>query len=306
MFEFFKMAEANRNPLYREIPLHVLMKDAASRAGWYLEFVPNLKSKTKYQVRYQRPFDSEVVAELVCRMRKYIIGFLKKREIDPTTIDSYLGWGFFNFIKTYKPDVHDTDEKIRSAIYRSVQNKVDQSNRKEIFKYRPTDDSLRAQNGENIPRKKENGKKKHLYTRTPKEISSNKPRTGKNDEEGDELGNFIPDSSPSPLDCYLDQEDREELSKEFTKSRTQEILLNLLIEAGKNGKLALKDLKKEAILNEEILQETFDELKITLEKREGDSVEIHITKEMVYNRVNRKVKTFYKGLKKKLSIKFSI
>ena len=65
-----------------------------------------------------------MVAELAGRMRPAIMKFLLTVDQDPGTIDSYIGYGFFNFIKTYKPDVHNTDEKIKQALFRSIQNKV--------------------------------------------------------------------------------------------------------------------------------------------------------------------------------------
>ena len=298
MLEFFRMAEQSRVPKYRDIPLHKLMRAAAEQAGWHLEYVPNLQNRNKYQVRYTKPFSSAVTAELACRMRPAIMAFLAKRDIDPKTIDSFVGYGFFNFIKTYKPEVHDTDEKIKAAIYRSVMNKVDQGNRKEIFRYRPTN-LIDEETGEPIE------KKKHKYSNTPREVSINTTVYGKDGDESAELQDFIPDDrTGSPLDTLIEEEEIEELVDSLTNKSTEKILLRILIEAGGSGeRMKLKSLIEEALENSSIRDQAIEEITIQIkreQKASGSVEEIHITKEMVEKRVEKDIKIFYRNLKHKL------
>lgn len=305
MLEFFRLAEANRNQEFKNIPLHVLMEGAAEEAGWHLEYVPNLQNKTKYQVRYDRPFSSEVTAELACRLRPVIMKFLSKREIDPLTIDSFVGYGFFNFIKTYKPKVHDTDEKIMAAVYRSVMNKVDQLNRKEIFRYRPTNDSLRSMAGEEVV--DENGNRRSVkYVRTPKEVSLSTPVYGKDGEEDSEIGNFIPDSY-TPEDAYLDKEGEEDLVEEFgATTDIKKVIIETLVEAGGHGKMTLKELKVTvAIKCKPEVESLYDEFEILIKSGKKDEADKY-EKEVIHPQVSsidRQVKNFYRELKKRLAAK---
>lgn len=319
MLEFFRLAEATRNPNLKDIPLSDLMRMAAEEAGWHLEYVANLQNRTKYQVRYERPFSSQVTAELVCRSKNSIMYFLSKRDFDPSTIDSYLGYGFWNFIKTYKPDVHDTDEKIRAAIYRSVQNKVDQGNRKEIFRYRPTNDSMGAQAGITVKVEVDSQgnqtetKVSTRYIKTPKEVSFNTEIFSKDGSQGGELGDFIPDERYSPLKPALEEDEEDGLVQEYTSSRMQEILLKLLVEAGAHGRFTLKALQEEALHSEDIVEEVIQEIEISIHRAKERAIkkgrefeDLHITQEMVNNKVARKTKVFYRELKKKLANKYSI
>lgn len=319
MLEFFRLAEATRNPNLKDIPLSDLMRVAAEEAGWHLEYISNLQNRTKYQVRYERPFSSQVTAELACRLKNSIMYFLSKRNFDPSTINSYIGYGFWNFIKTYKPDIHNTDVKIKAAIYRSVQNKVDQGNRKEIFKYKPTNNSIEAQAGitvrvevDDLGNKTET-KISTKYIKTPKEISFNTEVFGKDGGQSGELGDFIPDERYSPTRSTLEKDEEDELLEEYTSSRMQEILLRLLVEAGAHGRFSLRALQEEALHSEDLVQEVTHEIEISLHRAKERAIkkgrefeDLHITQEMVNNKVARKTKVFYRDLKKKLANKYSI
>lgn len=311
MLQFFKMAEATRNPLYKDIPLTVLMEDAAERAGWHLEYVPNLQSKTKYQVKYEQKFDSQVVAELACRLRKPIENFLYKRDIDPSTIDSHVGYGFFNFIKTYKPEVHDTDEKICAAIYRSVMNKVDQGNRKETFRYRPTEQADKAQAGVKVEVKiNDQGEEVETqlsvkYVKTPREISLNMEVEGKGGDQGGELGDFIPDNRYSADRLAMDRAEEEEIYEEYSSTKVQKLLLQILMEAGAHGKMTSRELQREAMNDPDIIDEVTQELEDQFYKKPEYAVGIYITEEMVNNRIARETKVFYKNLKERLAAKLT-
>lgn len=326
MLEFFRMAEATRLPELRNVPLTELMKSAAEEAGWHLEYVENLQNQNKYQVRYEKPFSSVVVAELAGRMRPAIMKFLLTVDQDPGTIDSYIGYGFFNFIKTYKPDVHNTDEKIKQALFRSIQNKVCQLSRKELFKYRPGYTGTKNRAGEDV--------RNCRFKNTPREISYNQPAFNDGDSEA-ELGDFIPDYRPSPMDLYLDQEDSREVHNEYGASKeVEKICIEILLEAGNHGKVTLKDLKIDVAIRLipetkitykkiEILEDR--QAKINGEKRKNkENSEVLQTLEEEYNllqkqieeleesinpqvsSLNRQVKTFYRKLKAKLAEKYHI
>lgn len=295
MLEFFRLAEQTRKPEYRDVPLADLMRQAAKEAGWHTVYVENLQSRTKDQVRYERPFSSAVTAELACRMKAPIMAFLSKRDIDKSTINSYIGYGFFNFIKTYKPDVLDTDEKIKAAIYRSVQNKVDQGNRKEIFRYRESSNK---------------------YVNTPKEISMS-IRIGNGDNEGDgkELEDYLADTLPSPDLQYMEIEETEELLDIYANSNTQEILLKLLLESGSFGRVSVRGLSLEAGRYPSIREEAIKEIELKIKhqrERAGktkkdlpeDKERLALDEENISKFIYRKVKKFYRELKSKLIEKY--
>lgn len=330
MLEFFRMAEATRLPELKNIPLTELMKSAAEEAGWHLEYVENLQNQNKYQVRYEKPFSSVVVAELAGRMRPAIMKFLLTVDQDPGTIDSYIGYGFFNFIKTYKPDVHNTDEKIKQALFRSIQNKVCQLSRKELFKYRPGYTGTKNRAGEDV--------RNCRFKNTPREISYNRPAFNDGDSEA-ELGDFIPDYRPSPMDLYLDQEDSNEVYGEYGASEeVEKLCIEILLEAGNHDKISLKDLKRDVAIRLipkieikvtykkiEILEDR--QARINGEKRKKENKEnqeiqkaldeeyksiqdeIDKLEESINSDVsslNRQVKTFYRKLKAKLAEKYHI
>ena len=288
MLDFFKLARSTRDPSLATKSYVELMEEAAEEAGWHLVYVPNLQNRTKFQVRYERPFSSAVVAELACRMEPTIMGFLRKRDIDPSLIDSFVGFGFFNFIKTYKPEVHNTDEKVQAAIYRSVQNKVDQGQRKEIFRYRPTSSS-----GDPT--------KKHRYVNTPREVSLSR-RAHYKDEEGDELGSFIADplyDQPNFCSGFEEAEERGDLIKEYAKTPGQKIFLEILIEAGASGRITIRDLAREAKESPIIRDEARNDL-IEAYKSKGKTEE-ELTEEMIDERVFRKAKAYFRGLREILA-----
>lgn len=301
MLNFFKMARSQRTEQFRNATLTEILTEGALEAGHYLEYVPNLQNKNKYQVRYKKPFSSERMAEIVCRMEPMVMAILKKRDIDYGSIDSYIGYGFFNFIKTYKPDVLDTDAKIVSALQRSMINKIDQLNRKERFRYMPgyTGTSQGYQQG----KAEREGKIPSVrYVTTCREISLHTPVYGKDDIESGEFGDFIPDHEPTPEETCLHCSEEDDIFSSYSDNKEfNKILLEIIIEAGNHGKLTLKDLVDSALHNRDMVVLLSGDYKIELS---GDG-DIIISEEVKEN-IHKRIKVFYRGLKKKLKVKFNI
>lgn len=151
MLEFFRMARAERKFENTGKSFVELVREGWKKAGGKAIYNKKLqcKEELKYQVVFERKYDSAIAAELACRMEPWVMSFLRGREIDFSTIDSHIAYGFFNFIKTCRIEytdkitgeikethLFDTDKSIVTAIQNSIKCKIDQSNRKEIFKYR--------------------------------------------------------------------------------------------------------------------------------------------------------------------------
>lgn len=299
MLEFFKMAKAQRRPYFKDMSLVDLMTYGAEEAGHHLEYVANLQNKNKYQVRYKKPFNSSVLSEVICRMEPNIMSILKKRDIDPSTINSYIGYGFFNFIKTYKPDVHNTEDKIRNAIYKSVLQKIEQLSRKERFKYIPGYEGIT--NKEREAAEKEGRKPKGRYVNTCKEVSINSPVYGKDDDQSGELGDFIPDTQLNPEEKCIDRDERNQLCIKYSENEFGKILLEIIIDSGSSGKLSIKDLKETALSNSDFRKVIAQELGFTYNPED----EFELSEEQE-EKLHRKIKLFYRGLRKRLKIEFQL
>lgn len=289
MLEIFKMAMANRDESLKDVPLTKLMELAAKEAGWHQVLVPNLTNRNKLQTRYTKPFSSEVTAELICRTRPYIVSALRKRDINPSTIDSHIGWGVFSFIKTYNPEKHNTDAIIASCIYTAVLTRIQQSLRKEDFKYRPG--YLGITEKERAEAEKEGRAPRGRYTTIPKEISINAKVCNGDEDSDSELGDFI----PSQGDFASDVEQILDLVDTYGETENQKILIRLLIDMGGNGKVSRNDLVREALKNRDFRIN----LKIALENK-GIVPEKQDYIDLAY----RQIKTFYRSLKKRLSVDF--
>lgn len=331
MLDYFRMAHETRKPELKSVPLTELMKSAALEAGWHLEHIDNLQNKNKDAVRYDKPFSSIVTAELSCRLQKSIMKLLQKKDTSSSPIDSYIGWGIFNFIKSYKPDVHNTDEKILAAAYNSVKCKVDQLLRKEIFRHRPHHkalvlqtegyDSLKIEiessggteeEAENI--------KKYTYVNSPKEVSIHTPSGGKDGEDSKELGDTL-SSGTSPLDEVVYQDEVEDLVEKYSEDEVQGQIIRILIEAGNSGRVRPGDIREEAkgeviqdgegnktykhsIPGSEIIrQSVIREIKISMNLAED--AEVEISEELIEKKMARKIKVFYRQLKKRLAAEHS-
>ena len=288
----FKNIKSQRDPQLASKTYVELMSKAAEEAGHHLVYVENLQNTNKWQVRYRKPFSSEVTTELLARMEGFVLGFLANRDYDPSTIESHICYGIANFIKTYKPDVHNTDKLIVGALHFSIKQKIEQSNRKELFKYRP------GYKGYSIEDRKKmeadpNYKGKERYTKTPKEISINTKVEGKSsDDHTTEIGDYIPDNR----NLLEDREQMIDLEVAFTSNKSQKIFLEILIEGGASGKVSIKDLGRTALNYPEVVDEAKEEISKT---RGLEPDEIDLT--LVVNRVMKKAKIFYKGLRDKLS-----
>ena len=300
MLEFFKRARLQRTEQFKNDSLVKILTEGALEAGHHLEYVPNLQNRNKYQVRYTKPFSSERLVEIICRMEPYVMSLLKKRDIDYTTIDSYIGYGFFNFIKTYKPDTLDTEAKVISAIQRSMMNKIDQLNRKERFRYMPGYTGT-TQGYKKDQADKEGVELKARYVNTCKEVSIYTPVFGKDEEESGNYGDFIPDSSPTPEELFLDSDLEEEVYSTYSDNKPiNRILLEILIEAGYHGKLSVKDLVDSALHRPDFVVQVKGDYNISI----LPSGEVIISEES-REALHRKIKIFYRGLRKKLKIKFN-
>jgi hypothetical protein len=297
MLEFFKMARGFRKPYFKEMSLVDLMSYGAEEAGCHLEYVANLQNKNKYQVRYNKQFSSAVLAELVCRMEPNVMSILKKRDFDISTIDSYISYGFFNFIKTYKPDVHNTDEKIRNAVYNSVIQKIEQLSRKEKFKYVPGYKGVTRRERELA--EKEGREPKARYVNTCKEVSIHTPVYGRDDEQSGELGDFIPDSMPTPEEKLINKCEKEELCIRYSDDQFGKILLEVIIDSYSDKRLSVNELKESALNNEDFRELVAKEFGFN----PNDNFELPPEFE---DKLYRKIKVFYRNLKKKLKIEFNI
>lgn len=319
MLDYFRMAHETRKPELKFVPLTELMKSAALEAGWHLEHIDNLQNKNKDAVRYDKPFSSIVTAELSCRLQKSIMKLLQKKDTSSLPIDSYIGWGIFNFIKSYKPDVHNTDEKILQAAYNSVKCKLDQLSRKEFFRYRPHHKALVLQTEgydqlkieiESSGGTKEDAEKvkKYGYINSPKEVSIHTPIGGKDGEDSKELGDTI-SSSTSPLDEVVYQDEVEDLVEKYAEDEVQGQIIRILIEASNSGKVRPGDLREEAKLcnlpgSKIIREKVIEEIKISM-KVAGDA-EVEISEELIEKKVARKIKVFYRQLKKRLAAEYPV
>ena len=290
--QLFKNVKLQRDPKLADKSYVELMSTAAEEAGHHLVYVENLQNTNKWQVRYNKPFSSAVTVELLARMEGFILGFLATRDYDPSTIDSHICYGVANFIKTYKPDVHNTDKAIVGALHFSIKQKIEQSNRKEIFKYRP------GYKGYSIEDRKKmeadpTYKGKERYTKTPKEISLNLRIDGKDsDDDSTELGDYIPETR----DDFAEREGMIDLELSFASDSCQKVFLKILVDGGASGKVSIKDLGRTALTYPEIVEET----RIEISEKKGLSPdEVDLT--LVVNRVMKKAKVFYRDLRDKLS-----
>ena len=285
MLEIFKMAMANRDESLKDIPLTTIMEKAAREAGWHQVLVPNLTNRNKLQTRYTKAFGSAATAELICRTRQTILSALRKRDINPQTIDSHIGWGVFSFIKTYNPEKHNTDAIITSCIYRAVLTRVQQSLRKEEFKYRPGYQGITEK--ERLAAEKEGRAPKGRYTNTPKEISFNSKAYNGDDDSDVELGDTI----PAQGDFARDIDQTIDLVSNYGETPNQKILVKILIDLGGNGKVSRNELAIQALKDKEFLHN----LKIELTSK-GKNPE----KQDYIDYTARQIKIFYRNLKKKL------
>lgn len=290
--QLFKTVKLQRDPKLANVPYVELMSTEAREAGHHLVYVENLQNANKWQVRYKRPFSSKVTVELLARMEGFILGFLANRDYDPSTIDSHICYAIANFIKTYKPDVHNTEASIIAALHSSIKQKIEQSNRKEIFKYRP------GYHGYSLEDKKKmeedpTYKGKERYTKTPKEISLNLKIEGKDsDDNSTELGDYIPEQR----DLFSEKEEMMDLELSFASSNCNKVFLKILVEGGASGKVSIKDLGRTALRYPEIVEEAKEEIS---RKKGLSPEEVDIT--LVVNRVMKKAKVFYRDLRDKLS-----
>ena len=290
--QLFKMVKSQRDPRLADKSFVELMSTAAEEAGHHLVYVENLQNANKWQVRYTKPFSSAVTAELLARMEGFILGFLATRDYDPSTIDSHICYGIANFIKTYKPDVHNTEKAIVGALHFSIKQKIEQSNRKEIFRYRPGYKGYTIEDRKKMEADPEY-KGKERYTKTPKEISLNLKIEGKDsDDDSTELGDYIPESR----DEFSEKEEIMDLELTLTSNECQKVFLKILVEGGASGKVSIKDLGRTALTYPEIVEET----KIELSKKKGLSPE-EVDLTLVVNRVMKKAKVFYRDLRDRLS-----
>ena len=287
MIEIFRMAEEQRKSGLAKISLTELMKKAAKEAGWHIVEVPNLNCKDKRQVRYERPFSSAVASELVCRIKLPIYHYLKKRDFDPKTISSHIGYGVFKFIQTYKPEVHNSDEIIMASLFRIIRTKVEQSNRKELFRYRPGYQGVT--NRERKMAEEEGRNPKARYTSAPKEISIFSPIFDEDHEDSAEMIDFI---SQGP-DFSKEVTERSDLIDGYGEDDLQKEFIQILIDMGQNGKASRPDVVIEAMNNRVI---------ISLIKREFKE---EPTEEEIRAKLARKVKVFFKEIKEKLQRDFS-
>ena len=318
MLEFFQMAEATRDPRLRDRPISELMREAAIEAGWHLEYVENLQNKNKYQVRYTKPFSSKVTAELVCRYKPQILATLKTIHLETLSsmdIDSFLGYGVFNFIKSYKPDVHNTDSKIVAALTNSIKIKFWQLGRKEVFRFVPGYVGNKNQKGEVV--------REIRYKNTPRTVSYNSPAFNDMDSEA-EMGDFIPDTSPSPEDRYIEKEDIEEFPLTYGQNKEiEKVIISIMVEAGSHGKITIRDLQRDVVDRlGDLIQELTEEKDLVDKRRkggyDGDPLEreyqelldrIHNLEVIVnkgVNSINRQVKLFYRRVKEALAKKYHI
>ena len=290
--QLFKNVKLQRDPRLANKSYVELMSTAAEEAGHHLVYVENLQNTNKWQVRYNKPFSSAVTVELLARMEGFILGFLATRDYDPSTIESHICYGVANFIKTYKPDVHNTDKLIVGALHFSIKQKIEQSNRKETFKYRP------GYKGYSIEDRKKmeadpTYKGKERYTKTPKEISLNLRIDGKDsDDDSTELGDYIPEVK----DDFAEREGMIDLELSFASDSCQKVFLKILVEGGASGKVSIKDLGRTALTYPEIVEEA----KTEISKKKGLSPE-EVDLTLVINRVMKKAKVFYRDLRDRLS-----
>lgn len=288
MIEIFEMAIKNRDSKLAKASLAEMMAQAAQEAGWHQVEVPNLQHKNKLQVRYTKAFSSAVTAELICRIRPAIISYLKKREYDPKTISSHIGYGVFKFIQTYKPLIHNNDEIILASVFRAIKTKVEQSNRKEIFKFRPG--YVGASEKEKVQAEQEGRSPRARYTSVPREISLNTPVYDKNSDQSGELGDFIsnaPDFSVEVVSEY-------DLEREYANDDLEKIFIKILIDFGSSGKVSRPELTKEALRHREVYEILEDEFgKDYLSEEEAEEL------------LTRKVRVFFKTLKRRLQIDFN-
>lgn len=412
MLEFFRMARAERKFENTGKSLVELVREGWKKAGGKAIYKKELqcKEESKYQVVFERKYDSAIAAELACRMEPWVMSFLRGREIDFSTIDSHIAYGFFNFIKTCRIEytdkntgevkethLFDTDKSIIAAIQNSIKCKIDQSNRKEIFKYRPGYTGTERARGEKLDELlkiiqktlneypvlhnyknilieifdrikeankvfgyeiiKEVDKKgresikevacykilvekevnslieflktlgefrikgkagefipvteiiknwlvsfnkiREKYKEVCKETSYNEPIYGKDDEESGEIGDFIPDVEPTPEDRCIERDEVNQLCIKYSESEFGKILLEIIIDSGSNGKLSVKELKEQALHNQDFIELIAPEFGLNPE----DDFELSEEQE---EKLHRKIKLFYRGLRKRLKIEFQL
>ena len=291
LLQLFKQAKLQRDPKLANQSYVEIMSTAAAEAGHHLVYVENLQNANKWQVRYKKPFSSAVTSELLIRMEGFILGFLANRDFDPFTIESHICYSIFNFIKTYKPDVHTTDQAIIGALHSSIKQKIEQSNRKETFKYRPGYKGYSKEDRKKMEEDPEY-KGKERYVKTPKEISLNFKVEGKDsDDDSTELADYISD----PVDSFKEKEETMDLELEFATDINKKAFLKILIECGSSGKVSIKDFGRSALTDPEIVNET----RIEISKKKGlDPEEVDF--ELVVNRVMKKAKVFYRNIKEEI------
>lgn len=288
MLEIFKMAEEQRRSDLSNISLTKLMKVAAEKAGWHIVEVPNLNSADKRQVRYERPFSSAVTAELICRIKPSIYHYLKKRDFDPKTISSHIGYGVFKFIQTYKPEVHNSDEIIMASLFRIIRTKVEQSNRKEIFRYVPGYQGVT--NKERKLAEQEGRAPKARYTSAPKEVSIFSPVFDEDQEESAQMIDFL---SEGP-DFTVEMAEENDLLEEYGgDDLLRKAFIKILIDMGSHGKASRPEVVIEAMNNKVI---------INIIRKEFDT---EPTEEEIKAKLARKIKVLFKDLKERLSQDFS-
>lgn len=290
--QLFKNLKSQRDPRLSNLSYVELMSTAAEEAGHHLVYVENLQNTNKWQVRYNKPFSSAVTIELLARMEGFILGFLATRDYDPSTIDSHICYGIANFIKTYKPDVHNTEKSIVGALHFSLKQKIEQSNRKELFKYRPGYKGYSKEDRKKMELDP-TYKGKERYIKTPKEISLNLRIDGKDsDDDSTELADYIPEVK----DGFAEKEGMMDLELTFVSDNCQKIFLKILVEGGASGKVSIKDLGRTALTYPEIVEEA----KVEISQKKGlDPQEVDLT--LVINKVMKKAKVFYRDLRDKLS-----
>lgn len=402
MLEFVRMAKAERRLENMGKSYVELMEEGCKKAGYHIVNDPKTKNSNKNVVRFEKPFDSSILAELVCRLEPQVMGILKNKTIDQTTIDSYVAYGFFNFIKTYKKEVHNTNEKIVRCILNSVRQKIDQLSRKEEFRYKPGYDGVRMKRARIIeslgnsikslgklvdeeiieelkasmariellnkklikselpdnPEEEEkfylkNGQtnysnirkalKKRIdqefdyildllepevileplvsqYIKTIKElkvkfansrekylnscqsVSGNDKVDGdEGDGESRELFDFIPDDRPSPEDQAVDNSDTQELLIKYSSSPFGKILLEIIIDCGRSGKVSVGEVRDLAYQTPDFVDLVVEEFGYHTNDRHELVLSLEENKKLF-----RKIKVFYRGLRDQLMEDFRI
>jgi hypothetical protein len=223
-------------------------------------------------------------------MKPYIIGFIRKRDIDPSTISSHIAYGIYSFIKSYNPDKHNNDAIIKASLYQAVVTRVQQSNRKERFKYMPGYQGIT--NKERVAAELEGREPQARYTTAPKETSLNRTIRDKKGEGSVEIGDLI----PSPTDFTIEVEGRITIFDKYAHTPLEKSLLEILVESGSSGKIGRTALA--GLANRE--PEVIGNLKLKISNDLG-VYEDEVTEEQIQKHLLRAVKAYYKYLKKKLT-----